>query len=208
MFNNDNFNWEKRNFQIFWGEIAPCDHVLQIYDTDLIFLDSLEGFVGSGILANESVIVIGTSQHLTALEFRLKKQGFDLESLKSEDVYIPLNAEETLAKFIVNGWPDEDRFLATVKAILNRAKASGRKVRAFGEMVAILWAQGNNGATVRLEYLWNSFCETEDFCLFCAYPKAGFTQDANESLMEICKSHSKVIAGWASPSNEITYKGI
>ena len=30
--------------------------------------------------------------------------------------------------------------------------------------------------------------------LFCAYPKAGFTRDTQDSIQEICKAHSRVIA--------------
>jgi hypothetical protein len=56
---------------IFWGEIAPCEHLVQIYADQGVFLDSLEGFVSGGLLAGEGVIVIGTRAHLIALEQRL-----------------------------------------------------------------------------------------------------------------------------------------
>lgn len=201
-------NWEQTSLQVFWGEIAPCNHVLQIYENDKVFIESLEGFVGSGILAGEAVVVIATSEHLEALELRLKAHNFDLEAAKSDNFYIPLNAKETLSRFMINGWPEEDLFNEMVSEIISKAGQNGRKVRAFGEMVAILWAEGNNGATVRLEYLWNSFCQKQEFCLFCAYPKSGFTQDANESILNICKSHSKLIAGWSKPSTEIYFKAV
>jgi len=61
-------------------------------------------------------------------------------------------------------------------------------------MVALLWAKGQNGATVRLEYLWNEFCQKESFALLCAYPRSGFTQDIDSSIREICSAHSKVIS--------------
>jgi hypothetical protein len=85
---------------------------------------------------------------------------------------------------------------------VRRASARGRRVRAFGEMVALLWAQGNAAATVRLEYLWNRVCKLERLPLFCAYPKAGFTQEASASLAEICAAHSRIIwiASWFSSS--------
>ena len=67
--------------------------------------------------------------------------------------------------------------MKTVSSILERGNCRQRRIRAFGEMVAILWAQGNDGATVRLEHLWNKFSQKAQFCLFCAYPKAGFTKD-------------------------------
>jgi hypothetical protein len=199
-------DWQKSNLQVFWGEIAPCNHILQIYETDLVFLESLEGFAGSGILADESVVIIATAQHLEELETRLNKHCLNLALAKTQDRYIALDARVTLAKFMVDGWPDEELFNSTVKEIILRARGNGRRVRAFGEMVALLWAEGNNGATVYLEHLWNSFCEKEEFCLFCAYPKSGFTQDPNESITHICNSHSKILAGWAKPSTEIYYK--
>ena len=69
------------------------------------------------------------------------------------------------------------------------------RVRAFGEMVAILWKRGHAGATVRLEHLWHEFCQTKAFCLFCAYPRAYFMQSAEESIAEICLAHSRVVPG-------------
>lgn len=201
-----NVGWEKSNFQIFWAEIAPCNHILQIYEDDKVFLDSLEGFVGSGILAGDAVIVIATALHLIELNRRLLNQGFDLNALKANNQYLPLNAQETLAQFMVKDFPDEDLFNETVNKIIKQARSRNRNVRAFGEMVAILWAQGKNGATVRLEHLWNKFQEQEEFSLFCAYPKIGFTDDPHNSLLDICKCHSQIIGGWAKPSTEIYYQ--
>jgi hypothetical protein len=198
--------WKQVQADIFWGEIAPCDHVLQVYENEGVFIDALAGFVGSGINANEACIVIATHIHLKALEARLKSYGLQIDTLISENRYIPLNAEETLARFMINGWPDDTLFMNTVSELLQKAKGNkNRKVRAFGEMVALLWAQGNNGATVRLEHLWNEFCSKETFCLFCAYPKAGFTEDINNSFNHICTAHSKMIAGSEKQLIQISY---
>jgi hypothetical protein len=95
---------------------------------------------------------------------------------------------------MIDGWPDEDRFEEIVTDILRRATKNGRKMRAFGEMVALMWAQGHCCATVQLECMWQKFCEKESFSLFCAYPKSGFTQDAHESIARVCAEHSKVLA--------------
>ena len=58
---------------------------------------------------------------------------------------------------------------------------------------AVLWAQGHNAAAVRLEHLWHNPCKGEDFSLFCAYPKIGFTDYALKSMEDICTAHSQVI---------------
>lgn len=163
--------------------------------------------MGGGINANDSCIVIATDEHLKALEGKLESYGIHINTLISENRYIPLNAEETLSKFMVNGWPDENLFIQTVSEVIKKARGKkNRNIRAFGEMVAILWAQGNNGATVQLEHLWNEFCLKEPFCLFCAYPKAGFTEDINESMDHICCAHSKMIRGSENKLTEVFYK--
>ncbi len=180
---------------VFWGEIAPCEHMVQIYGDDDVFLDALEGFVAGGLHKGDAVVIIATASHRIALERRLLAQGVDLLGVRAHEQYIALDVEETLAKFMVKGWPDDELFKQVITAVLTRARLSGRRVRAFGEMVAILWGRGENGATVRLEHLWHKLCQAEAFSLFCAYPKIGFTQDAEASIRDICAAHSKVIAG-------------
>ena len=199
-------SWESSNIQVFWGEIAPCDHLVQIYESENIFMNTLEGFVGDGFIRKEAVIVIATPSHIVNLNNRLKNQGFDLDMLMAKDQYIPVDANESIEKFMVNGWPDEILFSDFVGSLLKRARLNNRKVRAFGEMVALLWAQGHNGATVRLETLWHQLQLKNKFCIYCAYPKSGFTQDANASIDKICETHSKLIDGCSHPSTEIYYK--
>lgn len=183
---------------IFWGEISPCDHLVQIYEDEAGFLDSLEKFVCDGLDRGESVILIATPQHLGGLEERLVSKGVSLHIARAQNRYVTIEAEQALSRFLVDGWPDEERFRSFVTELLLKARAEGRRVRAFGEMVALLWAQGHSGATVRLEHLWNTFCQQEAFCLFCAYPKSGFTQDAEASLREICEAHSRVMGSAAA----------
>lgn len=195
---------------VFWGELAPTDHLVQLYGDDTSFLDSLEGFVTGGLLRGECVIVIATAEHRRALDSRLSKRtDIDLISARSRNELIEEDAEKTLARFMVErqgqSWPDDQRFAHVISGLLERARTSAsdsasgtpRKVRAFGEMVAVLWAQGNTGATVRLEHLWNHARRSSpggEFSLFCAYPRIGFTQGTDASLRDICASHTKVVS--------------
>lgn len=199
-------DWKNSGIQVFWGEIAPCDHLVQIYENDHVFLNTLEGFMGCGFLSGDSVITIATDEHITQLNERLTNQGFDIDDLMTRDQYIPMDASEALSNFMVNNWPDEKLFQEYISEIINRASQGKRKVRAFGEMVALLWQQGHNGATVKLEHLWNRLHGKDQFSIYCAYPKNGFTQNASDSLDTICKAHSKIIDGQSRPSTEIYYK--
>ncbi|MCD6020098.1 MAG: hypothetical protein K0S53_3219 [Bacteroidetes bacterium] len=199
--------WKQCQTSVFWGEIAPTDHLVQIYENDDIVLASLEGFIVSGLKDNDAVIVIATAGHLTYLNERLTDLGYDVQKLKASNQYIPLNAHEALAEFMRDGWPNQELFLKMVNRVINEARGDAkRQVRAYGEMVAILWEQGHSGATVQLENMWHKFCLSEAFCLFCAYPKSGFTQDAQASIDHICATHSKIIGGLEKSKTEVFYR--
>ena len=204
MTRSENERFGRQDSEVFWGEIAPCDHVLQIYESDEEFINTLESYVSSGFRAGESVIIIATPEHLRALNERLREQQWDLFSLTLHDQYIPLAADQTLSQFMIDGWPDVNLFYHLVTNLLMRARKRDRKVRAFGEMVAVLWSRGYVGATVHLEHLWTQFCQSEEFNLFCAYPKSGFTEDAKESLAQICRCHSKAVMSNDKGLNELT----
>lgn len=181
--------------EVFWGEIAPCEHFVQIYTNDDAFLASLESFVRAGLKRGETVVVVATEAHRNGLEERLGAR--DPETIRgwAPGQYLAFDAEQSLAKFMVEGWPDERLFNRWVEDVLVRSQAGKRRVRVFGEMVALLWARGQNGATIQLEHLWNGFVARNRFSLYCAYPKAGFTQDSLESMEYICATHSRVVEG-------------
>src|SRR5437016_3370119 len=86
-----------------WGEMSPCAHLVQVYGNDVVFLDALEGFVGSALRAEESAIVIATASHLHALERRMREHGIDVGRAKVENRYIAELAEAVLERFMVDG---------------------------------------------------------------------------------------------------------
>lgn len=192
--------------QVFWGEIAPSQHLLRVYEHEMVFLDTLECFARCGLLAKESVVVIATSRHLQALQYRLYRLGFDPERLIESRMYMPVSAEETLDKFMVRDWPDETLFRSTISGIIGQVNSS--EVRVFAEMVAVLWAKGLSGATVHLEHLWNNYIREEKLSLFCAYPKSGFTQDPHLSLQNICACQAMVASGKKKPAAEVYFHAV
>src|SRR4029077_8889783 len=91
---------------VFWGEIAPCEHIAQFYEHDAVFLDTLVRFVDAGLIAGEAVIVIATREHLRALEERLSAIVIGMATNRLTEAYIPVDAHEALGKFMVKRWPD------------------------------------------------------------------------------------------------------
>ncbi|MES2317168.1 MAG: MEDS domain-containing protein [Pseudomonadota bacterium] len=93
---------------------------------------------------------------------------------------------------MIDGWPDDNLFRQMVADLLGRVRQHHRKVRAFGEMVALMWRAGQCDAAIHLEHLWSTLCANESFSLFCAYPKTGFAEDVDAAIATICASHSTV----------------
>ncbi|HKC67040.1 MAG TPA: MEDS domain-containing protein [Bacteroidia bacterium] len=202
-------NWQSSNIQVFWGEIAPYDHLVQIYENNNSFFNTLEGFAGDGLIKGESVVLVATAEHLNFLSGRLRVHGFDLDTFMATDQYIPVDANESIANFMVNNQVDEARFNTFIDKIMKRAKKNNQKVRAFGEMKTILLAGGQTEAAVKVEKLWHNIQQQYQICLFCAYPKSIFSKfRSHASIKAICKVHSKIIDGRNRPSTEIYYKEI
>jgi signal transduction histidine kinase len=184
-------------------------HVVQFYTDDEYLLDALSRFVGTALGAGDSALVIATQEHLTGLALRLKSRGLDVAKAVKQGRYAALDAAETLSKFMVDSHPDPKRFRDLIGPALERAAAAAEgqhhHVAAFGEMVAILWSQGQVDAAIRLEQLWNDLGRTHTFSLRCAYPMAGFDQQQHAApFLKICSQHSAVIPGesYATLSND------
>ena len=79
----------------------------------------------------------------------------------------------------------------------------GCRLVAYGEMVALLWAQGKRDATLRLEELWNELAERHTFDLLCAYPIGAFDRHEDRQLFfSICGEHTDV-----NPAESYPVKG-
>jgi MEDS: MEthanogen/methylotroph, DcmR Sensory domain len=184
--------------ETFWGELQPSEHSVQIYGSETIFMDALEGYASAGLRRGESVVLISTAAHLHELEKRLRANWLDLDRARWENRYVALLAQETLSRFMVDEMPDESLFNTVAGDILERARGvKKRRVRAFGEMVALLWKAGNCAGAIALEGLWNKVQAEEKFPLFCAYPREGFMGESSASIRSVCATHSRIIPGYA-----------
>ena len=181
-----------------WGEREHRSHVVQFYAEDEFLVDALARFVGTALGAGDAAIVIATKAHREALARQLRSNGLDTSRTVRQGRFVVLDAAETLSKFMLDGMPDEDLFTSVVGTIVSDAIFSvdlpAPRVAAFGEMVALLWADGNHDAAIRLEQFWNNLAKRYAFSLHCAYPIAGFCRDEhNESFAQICAEHSSVL---------------
>jgi signal transduction histidine kinase len=177
-----------------WSELRESEHFVQFYEADEFLLDSLSGYVGIGLAEGDACVVVTTAPHREGLDERLRDFGLDVAEARAAGQYVSLDAAETLSKFMVGGSPSPELFNEVVGGLVGRAAAGGRRVRIFGEMVALLWAEGNADAMLRLEGLWNELQKTRPFLLFCGYPLGEFADEAHAGpLGHVCAEHSHAI---------------
>ena len=171
-------------------------HRVQFYEADSFLIEALSQLIGDSIVAGDSCVVIATGVHRDGLEQGLRARGVDVDSLRKRGRYVALDAAETLAKFMVDDLPDEARFREVVGEVIERAleNSESRHVYAYGEMVALLLADGKGDALVRLERLWNELANELRFALCCGYPLKQFSNNSDEPLfLKICAEHSQVV---------------
>jgi PAS domain S-box-containing protein len=176
------------------AEARGSPHRVQLYDGDAFLVESMVRFVGGGLGAGQAGVAIATAPHLFALEAGLRANGLDVEGLRAAGRYLGLEAAQTLKSLLRGGRPDPALFAAAIerpiRALLER---HGAPVRAFGEIVSLLWADGRHEAVLQLEELWNELSDKLGVEVLCAYPAGAFGDAAESSaFLEICGRHSHV----------------
>jgi hypothetical protein len=170
-------------------------HAVKFYESRESLCRIVAEFLGEGLLTQQPALIIATPEHRAGILAELRLRHFDVEGTQAAGDLLLLDADETLATFMVDGMPDADLFFATATSALARV-CRGRTsctTRAYGEMVDVLWKAGQDVAAIRLEMLWNKLAMTDDFALLCGYTMGNFYKDA--SLAEIHQHHSHVVAG-------------
>jgi len=177
---------------------AVLAHAVQFYEDDAVFIESLSEFVGAALGSGGACVVISTHDHHQRLVENLGSNGIDMVRILAGGRYIHLDARRTLDRFMVQGRPDRQRFQEEIEPAVNRAKGAMRPgcstLAAFGEMVAMLWAEGNHLAAIELEHLWNEIIQRHKLHLRCAYPVGSFGRHSYSEMFDaICTEHSAVI---------------
>ena len=174
--------------------VDPHDHGVSLYDDYEDVLEVVGSFLVEGLLADEAVLVIASPDHRDAFDLAIGTH-VDLERARAEHRYRSLDAVETLASFRVAGRPDRDRFDRVVGEVVEGAAAGGRRVRAFGEMVAILWDAGDVWGAIELESMWNRIAQERRISLHCAYPMTSLRRSGDlRAVHAVCQQHSMVTA--------------
>jgi hypothetical protein len=183
---------------------VPGGHAVQFYEADeAVLVTNVGHYLAGGLSTSESVLVITTPAHQAAFTAYLEHAGGHPAVALAEGRLTFLDADVTLSRFMVNGYPDGERFDDVVgRLVRGLRKRATTGLRAYGEMVGLLWARGEERAAIRLEQLWHQLMKSVDFSLFCAYPIDIFGEQFESGLIDalLC-AHTHLLS--AVPNNDL-----
>jgi MEDS: MEthanogen/methylotroph, DcmR Sensory domain len=174
--------------------LRPGGHVVHFYDGDTELIDNVGRYLGQALAEGSAVVMVATPAHRSAVEAWLSARGCDVSAARDQSTFRALDAAQTLSRFLISDRPDPDGFGKVIGDLIRQAAATGRPVRVYGEMVALLWAAGHVNAAIELEALWNDLGDELPFSLFCAYPRPLVSgPDRELALAEVRELHTAVI---------------
>jgi MEDS: MEthanogen/methylotroph, DcmR Sensory domain len=147
-------------------------HFVQLYEADEGALANNVGhYLYEGLRRGDGVLIVVTPEHQELFSRQLESLGADVRALAASRQMVVLDAQRTMAEFMVDGQPDWPRFQATIGTAMLQVQQGERAegLRAYGEMVGILWKARQFAAAIRLEQFWNKLLEQSAFSLYCAY---------------------------------------
>jgi hypothetical protein len=175
-------------------ERAPAaDHAVQLYRDVSELARSVGAFLAAGFRCGEPAVVIATAARWTVFGAELARRGWDPEMLERKGLLTRAEADQLLDVFMDDELPSADRFEAVVGGVIDESSARfpGRTIRAFGEMVDVLWQRGQEQAAVALEELWNDLARTRSFALLCGYHLDIFEPAVHrDALPAVMRTHS------------------
>ena len=180
-----------------WQELlrkpADGDHIVQVYQDRTFLAAAVAEYIGTGLQRGEATIVIARPEHADAFRYELGARGFDLEAAIGSGQLRLLDAATTLRGFMRDGMPQWTPFREVVGGVIAETRCQFPVVRAYGEMVDILWQRGDRDAAIRLEEFWNELGRLQTFSLFCAYYLDNLDSRSYAGLECICKVHNHLI---------------
>jgi hypothetical protein len=171
-------------------------HAVQFYKDEDSLAGTVAGFLAEGFKMGQPAIVLATPAHMTSIKNAMTGARLDVENLQWTGELQLFDARSMLALFMRNGLPDAHMFRAHLGDAIERL-CVGRApcpIRAYGELVDVLWQDGNQDGAIKLEILWNQLASAYDFALLCGYSVGHFYKEtADPRFQEVCAQHSHVI---------------
>jgi MEDS: MEthanogen/methylotroph, DcmR Sensory domain len=171
-------------------------HIVHLYDcNERTLIPRVARYLREALESGGQALAVVIPAHRSALVAELRREGVQVEVSRVNGSLEILDATWGLQSFLVNGYPDAQRFFANIGGPIRRLAARPGTLRVYGEMVGLLWSAGQYPAAVRLEQLWNRLLRSVDFELYCGYPIDVFDREFCSSIVGgLFDAHSHLVS--------------
>ena len=183
-----------------WRELlanpGPEGHIAQLYRDADFYGEAISHFAAEGLVRGESIIIVATGPNWANISGRLLSKGFNPDELLRRGQLVRLDAETTLAKFLLGGMPDAREFKAFAEATIERARAEGKfpRVRWWGEMVNLLYIADNQSGSTRLDELFDELRCEQSISIFHSFLMDKYDAGIyDRAFGDVCRTHAHVI---------------
>ena len=181
---------------------APGDHLVHFYQADKrALMADASRFLCEGLKRGDGLLAIATPERSEALRDGLDAHGADPRAAVREGRLLFLDARETLEDCLVDGQPDWERFESSIGGAMQEVAGAPDHagIRMYGEMVDLLWGDGQTAAAVRVEEFWNLLLASRGGKLYCAYPIDVFGKEFHVPVVdELLCAHTHLLPAAAN----------
>lgn len=183
-----------------WQEVverpAGDRHIVLVYREDSFLHRAVAKWTAPSLREGGAALLVCTPSNAAAILDLLDKEGIDARAAMEEGRLLVVDAEELMSRFMTPEGPDAQRFQSALRALLGglAPKEGSREIRAWGEMVSVLWVRGEETAARRLEGLWNEALDEREFRLLCSYRMDNLAAPTHDGpLREVCVGHTRLL---------------
>lgn len=172
----------------------PHSHSIKFYGEPDSLFQTVAAFLGEGMTASQPAIIIATKNHVGGIVDQLQLLKFDVDDARRLGDLVILDADEMLSLFMVNNEPNAALFEHNIGGLIQQTLCNQANtiVRAYGEMVDVLWKQGQTDAAIKLEILWNKLAHAHQFELLCGYAMGSFYKQSSQ-FEAVVAQHTHVL---------------
>ena len=180
-----------------WPELlkhpAGGDHIVQVYQDEAFLAETVTEYLVHALRDGAAALVIATAAHRAAFLRSLERAGAPVRAALQRGQLRLLDADEVLSRILKDGAIDRGMFRQVAGAPLSEMRLQYPSVRAYGEVVDVLWRRGDTQAAIDLEMFWDELAAEQGFSVLCAYQMDNLDPRSFAGLESVCRAHSHLI---------------
>jgi CheY-like chemotaxis protein len=169
-----------------------ASHLVHLYLQEGRMLDRAAAHLADGLQAGAPALAVCTRSHWDGLQHRLAGRRLEPSGLAQAGRLRWIDAA-VIVDQLRAGRPhglERQRLLAFVNGALDGVAGMGtRPVQVFGEVVNLLWQDGQIAEALELEMAWNEVGRQRPMSLLCSYTA---TIGTERDIDSVCHQHAQV----------------